>query len=61
MSTELLRIVRTTKKTKWKLRLAHWPLLQEILNSPFKVILTKSNPSQRNYCQNVKAMNLIMF
>lgn len=28
---------------------------------PFKVILTKSNPFQCNYCQNVKGMHLIMF
>ncbi|KAL0614312.1 Hormonally up-regulated neu tumor-associated kinase [Plecturocebus cupreus] len=58
MSIKLLRLVRTTKKTQRKLRLAHWPLLQEILNSAFKEILRKSNPSQRNYCQNMESCSV---
>lgn len=34
---------------------------QEILNNPFKAILTKFIPSQGNYCQNVKEWSLVMY
>ena len=49
------------RESQQRLCPACWSLPQEIHSSPFKAILTKSNPSQGNYCQNVKGMHLIMF